>query len=104
VRCYLLRNTTSGQLVAQSADATCHGGLQSPTDGYLTFNMTAAEARQAHAFTVSLSEDTWSRGGLNKKFQLLGCSKVFYEDLSITIGCSSTVVYLKCFWYLFNTP
>jgi hypothetical protein len=54
VRCYLLRNTTSGgQLVAQSADATCHGGLQSPTDGYLSFNMTAAETRQAHAFTIS---------------------------------------------------
>ncbi len=46
VRCFLVRNTTSGQLVAQSADATCHGGLLSPADGHLTFNMTPAEARQ----------------------------------------------------------
>ena len=49
VRCFLLRNTTAGQLVAQSADATCHGGLQSPTDGYITFNMTPTEARQGRA-------------------------------------------------------
>ena len=49
VRCFLVRNTTTGQLVAQSADATCHGGLQSPSDGFLTFNMTPAEARKVGA-------------------------------------------------------
>ena len=40
LRCFLLQKTdTDGFLVAQSSDATCHGGLTSPTDGFQTFQM-----------------------------------------------------------------
>ncbi|XP_023333381.1 uncharacterized protein LOC111705149 isoform X2 [Eurytemora carolleeae] len=39
VRCFLMRNTTSGHIISQSSDATCHAGLQSPTAGYVAFNM-----------------------------------------------------------------
>ena len=40
LRCFLLRKTDSdGFLVAQSTDATCHGGLTSPTDGFQTFQI-----------------------------------------------------------------
>ena len=40
LRCFLLQKTDSdGFLVAQSSDATCHGGLGSPTDGFQTFQI-----------------------------------------------------------------
>lgn len=39
LRCFLLRKTEDGFLVAQSSDATCHGGLSSPEDGFQTFQL-----------------------------------------------------------------
>jgi len=39
VRCFLLRKTSSGFLVAQSSDATCHGGLTTPEDGFQTYQL-----------------------------------------------------------------
>ena len=55
IRCFLLRKADSGTetgfLVAQSSDATCHGGLSSPTDGFQTFQLgLPAPTDPAHLF------------------------------------------------------
>ena len=42
VRCFLLRRSPAGSAVmAQSSDATCHGGLTSPEQGFQTFQFTS---------------------------------------------------------------
>lgn len=52
LRCFLLRKTSSGFLVAQSSDATCHGGLASPEDGFQTFQLGSVKPDRGNLFPM----------------------------------------------------
>lgn len=52
LRCFLLRKTSDGFLVAQSSDATCHGGLSSPEDGFQTFQLGQVIADTGNLFPM----------------------------------------------------
>ena len=52
LRCFLLRKTSSGFLVAQSSDATCHGGLASPEDGFQTFKLSHVKPHRENLFPM----------------------------------------------------
>jgi len=52
LRCFLLRKTSSGFLVAQSSDATCHGGLSSPEDGFQTFQLGSVTPDRGNLFPM----------------------------------------------------
>jgi len=99
LRCFLLRKTSNGFLMAQSSDATCHGGLSSPTEGFQTFDFSSGKKDNGLSFpdwttdlTNMLSFDFKKLFTFNEDHSVLSVSNYSYTTGESVLVSNMSVV------------